>query len=68
MNAVTSAPSQQLAEMMVAALEVDDDDPKTYKKAMKLRDAEARKEACVAEVQSLIDNKVFEVVDRPNKR
>ena len=52
----------------MAALEVNDDDPKTYKKAMKLLDAEAWKEACAAEVQSLIDNKVFEVVDRPNKK
>ena len=26
------------------------------------------KEACAAEVQSLIGNKVFEVVDRPNKK
>ena len=35
---------------------------------MKLPNAEAWKEACAAEVQSLIDNKVFEVVDRPNKK
>ena len=53
--------------MMLAALEVDNDDPKTYKKAMKLPDAEAWKEACAAETQSVIDNKV-EVVDRPNKK
>ena len=41
------------------------DDPKTYKQAMKLPDGEKWKKACVAEVESLIENKVFAVVDKP---
>ena len=51
--------------LMVATLEIPNDDPKTYKQAMKLPDAKKRKEACVAEVTSLVEKKVFEVVDIP---
>ena len=35
---------------------------------MKLSDAKSWKEACAAEVQSLIDNKVFKVVQRPSHK
>ena len=37
---------------------------KTYKQAMKLPDAEKWKKACAAKVESLIENKVFAVVDK----
>ena len=59
-------PPLRLAEMLVAATEeTSDADPKTYKQAMKQPDAVLWREACKAEVDSLIDNKVFSVVDRP---
>ena len=51
--------------LMVATLEISDADPKTYKQAMRLHDADKWLEACVAEVASLVENKVYEVVDRP---
>ena len=41
------------------------DEPKTFKQAMKLPDAKSGREAMVAAVDSLIKNKVYEVVDRP---
>ena len=44
------------------------DDPKTYKVAMKLPDADKWIEACEAKVDSLIENKVYEVVDRPHHK
>ena len=50
---------------MLAAMETSDDDPKTYKQAMKLPDSAQWVEACAAEVASLVENKVFAVVDRP---
>ena len=50
---------------MAATLELSHADPKTCKQAMKLSDAKKWMEACVAEVASLVENKVFEVVDRP---
>ena len=53
--------------MLLAAMaEPAADDPKTYKAAMKLLDADKWIEACKAEVDSLIENKVYEVVDRPH--
>ena len=48
-----------------ATEETNDADPKTYKQAMKQPDAVLWREACKAEVDSLIDNKVFSVVNRP---
>ena len=55
-----------MADMLMAAtLELTDEDPKTYKQAMKLPHAAAWVEACAAEVASLVENKVFEVVARP---
>ena len=51
--------------LMVATLETSDSDPKTYKQAMRLPDATSWLEACAAEVASLVENKVFAVVDRP---
>ena len=51
--------------LMVAILETSDTDPRTYKQAMKLSDFEKWVEACVAEVASLVENEVFEIVDRP---
>ena len=57
---------------MAATLELSDADPKTVKQAMKLPDAakklpDAAKwvAACAAEVASLVENKVFKVVDHP---
>ena len=44
------------------------DDHKKYKAAMKLPDADKWIEACKAEVDSLIENKVYEVVDRPHHK
>ena len=51
--------------LMMATLETSDSDPKTYKQAIRLPDADKWLEACAAEVTSLVENKVFEVVDRP---
>ena len=50
---------------MLATLESSADDPKTYKQAMKSPEREKWVEACAAEVASLVENKVFAVVDRP---
>ena len=50
---------------MAATEETGADDPKTYKQAMKQPDADLWREACKIEVESLIDNKVFSVVDKP---
>ena len=46
-------------------MEISKDDPKTFKQAMKSPNSEKWREACAAEVASLVENKVFEVVDRP---
>ena len=55
-----------MADMLMAAtLELSDTDPKSYKQAMKLPNAVKWMKACVAKVASLIENKVFEVVDKP---
>ena len=55
-----------MADMLMAAtLEISDSDPKTYKQAMKLPDSAKWVEACAAKVASLVENSVFEVVDRP---
>ena len=43
-------------------------DPKTYKAAMKLPHADKWIEACKAKVDSLIENKVYAVVDRPHHK
>ena len=51
--------------LVVATLETCDTDPKTYKQAMRLLNAPSWLEACAAEVASLVENKVYEVVDRP---
>ena len=59
-------PPLRLAQIMVAAIdESAADKPNTFKQAMKLPDAKSWREAMVAEVNSLIENKVYEVVDRP---
>ena len=52
---------------MAAMEESATDDPKTYKLAMKLPDAQEWKDARVAEVASLIANKVYTMVDRPGQ-
>ena len=51
---------------MSATMESSADDPKTFKQAMKSPDSEKWAEACAAQVASLVENKVFEVVDGPN--
>ena len=43
-------------------------EPNTYKQTMKLPDAAQWFEACVAEVASLVENAVFEVVERPTNK
>ena len=59
-------PPTRMADMlMVATLEISASDPKTYKQAMKLPDSAKWKEACDAKVASLVENSVFQVVDRP---
>ena len=58
-------PARMSDMLMVATLETSDSDPKTYKQAMRLPDAAKWREACAAEVASLVENKVYEVVDRP---
>ena len=56
----------RMADMLMAAsLEGEASDPKTYKQAMKLPDGAQWVEACAAEVASLVENKVYNVVDRP---
>ena len=50
---------------MLATMESSADDPKTFKQAIKSPDSERWLEACAAEVASLVENKVFAVVDRP---
>ena len=50
--------------LMVATLETSDSDPKTYKQAMRLPDANKWLEACAIEVASMVENKVFDIVDR----
>ena len=63
------APHLRLAEIMMAAMEESAaDDPKTYKQAMKLPDAQEWKDACVAEVASLIENKAYTAVDGPSHK
>ena len=44
------------------------DDLKTYKAAMKVPDADKWTEACKAWVDSLIENKVYEVVNKPHHK
>ena len=50
--------------LMVATVETSESDPKTYKRAMRSPDSAKWVEACAAEVASLVENKVYEVVDR----
>ena len=58
-------PPQRMADMLMAAtLKTSDMDPNTYKKAMKLLDSAKWLEACAAKVASLVDNRVFEIIDR----
>ena len=58
-------PPLRLAEMLLAATEeAGANDPKTYKQAMKRPNAELWHDACKAEIDSLVENKVFLVVDR----
>lgn len=50
--------------MMVAEEGISDKDPRTYKQAMKQADKKSWQEACIQEVESLRENKVFSVVAR----
>ena len=62
-------PPLRLAEMLLAATEESgEDDPKTFKQAMKRSVGELSQEACKAKVDSLVENKVFTVVDRPSDK
>ena len=57
-------PPLRLVEVMVAAIyDSGADDPKTFKHVMKLLDKELRHQAIRAEVDSLVENKVYEIVD-----
>ena len=51
--------------LLAATEETGVDDPKTYKQAMKEQDAKLRHDACKEKIDSLVENKVFSVVDRP---
>ena len=51
--------------LLAATEESGEDDPKTFKQAMKRSVGELSQEACKAKVDSLVENKVFTVVDRP---
>ena len=60
-------PPLRLVEVMVAA--IDDtaaDESKTFKQAMKLPDKDLWQQAIWAEVDSLVEKKVYEIVDRPS--
>ena len=46
-------PPIRMQDMLMVAMEMNDDDPKTYKKAMKLSDADLGRDACVTEISSL---------------
>ena len=55
--------------MMLAAMEEPaPDDPKTFEQAMKSSNAIKRKEACAAEVASLVEKNVYNIVDRPQHK
>ena len=54
--------------MMAAMEESAADDPKIYKQAIKLPNAQEWKNECAAEVTSLIENKVHTVVHRPSHK
>ena len=51
--------------LMIATMETSDSDPNTYRQARKSEDSAKWMEACAAEVASLVENDVFEIVDRP---
>ena len=62
-------PPLRLAEMLLAATEeAGVDDPKTYKQAMKRPEAKLWHDACKVEIEYLVENKVFSVVDRPGDK
>lgn len=62
-------PSPYMANMMMVAMEgTSEDDPKTYKKAMRQSNSAEWMAACATEVASLIENKVFSVVDAPTDK
>ena len=66
MRANRGVPSARIGDMlMVATLETSDTDPKTYKQAMRLPDATSWLEACAAGVAFVLENTVYEVVDKP---
>ena len=53
---------------LVVTEESGEDDPKTFKQAMTRSNAKLWQEACKAEVDSLVENKVFTVVDKPSDK
>ena len=54
--------------LLATMVEPATDDPKIYKSAMKLLDAKAWQEACKADSDSLIENKVYTIVERPTHK
>ena len=58
-------PPLRLTETMMAALEQSAvDDPQPYNQIIQIKDANEWKEACAATVASLIENRVYEIMDR----
>ena len=58
-----------MADMLMAAtLETSHSGPETYKQAIKLPDSAECVGACGAEVASLVENGVFQIIDRPSSK
>ena len=51
--------------LLAATEETGADDPKTYKQAMKRPKSELWHDACKTKIESLVENKVFLMVDKP---
>lgn len=61
-------PPIRMKDMLMLAVELDAADPKTFKQAMRLPDANLWRGACAAEVASLRENNVFTVVPQPSTK
>ena len=54
--------------MLASSTNSTPDAPATYRDAVRGANGKAWREACVEELQSLIDNKVYRMVDRPKHK